>query len=224
MTGCDAIRMDLGAYALGLLDEDERRIVAVHVAECADCRAEVDELRATSSLLNPDALGNPGDASRSPDSGRAFAAIANARRRERRSVRGAVGALALPAVVSATLGAMLTTRTGDAFAPTGPTVALRSMPGVATSSTMRLTSRPWGTQIDLRADRLPTVAPGTRYEVWLIRRDGTHVPAGSFRPASAEATSRVRLASGVARSDVAAVGVSRIGGGNDEAVLRADIA
>ena len=32
---------DLGLYALGLLDEDERRAIAQHLPTCPTCRAEL---------------------------------------------------------------------------------------------------------------------------------------------------------------------------------------
>jgi hypothetical protein len=43
--------LDLGAYALGALDEPEARRVAEHVADCADCRAQLGELNGLRDLL-----------------------------------------------------------------------------------------------------------------------------------------------------------------------------
>lgn len=40
-----------GAYAVDALDDDERRMFEQHLAECADCRDEVESLREASTLL-----------------------------------------------------------------------------------------------------------------------------------------------------------------------------
>ena len=40
-----------GAYALDALDDGERRLFEAHLETCADCRAEVAELRATAAYL-----------------------------------------------------------------------------------------------------------------------------------------------------------------------------
>ena len=45
----------LGAYALGALDEEERLAVEQHLELCAECRAQVAELReAATSLVEPE--------------------------------------------------------------------------------------------------------------------------------------------------------------------------
>jgi anti-sigma-K factor RskA len=41
----------LAAYALGALDDDERSAFETHLAECEECRAELDGFRETASLL-----------------------------------------------------------------------------------------------------------------------------------------------------------------------------
>ena len=87
----------------------------------------------------------------------------------------------------------LSGRTADPLAPDGSAVALRAEPGLGATGAVRLSSRPWGTQVDLRVDRLPIDASGEGYAVWLLRADGRRIPAGTFRPASGAATSRVRL-------------------------------
>ena len=49
-------RSSLAAYALGALDPEEARMVDAHVADCAECRAELREL---SELVPSDALHGP---------------------------------------------------------------------------------------------------------------------------------------------------------------------
>ncbi|NUU23408.1 MAG: hypothetical protein HOV68_18135, partial [Streptomycetaceae bacterium] len=48
---CGALRLDLGAYVLGTLDETETQWIRSHVAICPECRAEYDELAVLPSFL-----------------------------------------------------------------------------------------------------------------------------------------------------------------------------
>ncbi|GAA2886273.1 zf-HC2 domain-containing protein [Streptosporangium fragile] len=45
------MRMSLGVYALGALDPEERVLVEAHLAECAGCRAEAEELNGVAAFL-----------------------------------------------------------------------------------------------------------------------------------------------------------------------------
>lgn len=49
--GCDDVRDDLDAFALGALDRDDARRVEQHVAECADCRRLLDEAHKSAARL-----------------------------------------------------------------------------------------------------------------------------------------------------------------------------
>ncbi|GAA4180339.1 zf-HC2 domain-containing protein [Streptosporangium oxazolinicum] len=51
MMTCDEVRMSLGVYALGALEPDERVLVEAHLAECAGCRAELEELAGVATFL-----------------------------------------------------------------------------------------------------------------------------------------------------------------------------
>ncbi len=50
-SGCDDIRDDLDAYALGALDSGDARRVEQHVAACADCRRLLDHARGSAASL-----------------------------------------------------------------------------------------------------------------------------------------------------------------------------
>lgn len=50
-TNCDDIRLSLGVYALGALEPEERVLVEAHLAGCAACRAESEELSGVSVFL-----------------------------------------------------------------------------------------------------------------------------------------------------------------------------
>ncbi|MGW5632241.1 anti-sigma factor family protein, partial [Streptosporangium sandarakinum] len=51
MMTCDEVRMSLGVYALGALEPEERVLVEAHLAECAACRTEAEELGGVAALL-----------------------------------------------------------------------------------------------------------------------------------------------------------------------------
>ncbi|MEU4833320.1 zf-HC2 domain-containing protein [Streptosporangium sp. NPDC023615] len=48
---CDEVRMSLGVYALGALEPDEQALVETHLAGCARCRAELEELADVATFL-----------------------------------------------------------------------------------------------------------------------------------------------------------------------------
>lgn len=50
---CARAREKLTEYQLGLLDEDAAREMADHLAECADCRAELEALERLDGLIAP---------------------------------------------------------------------------------------------------------------------------------------------------------------------------
>ncbi|WP_433372238.1 anti-sigma factor family protein [Streptosporangium sp. CA-115845] len=51
MMTCDEVRMSLGVYVLGALEPDERVLVEAHLAECAECAAELAELSGVVTFL-----------------------------------------------------------------------------------------------------------------------------------------------------------------------------
>lgn len=229
MTSCGEIRTELGAYALGVLDPAAVDAVERHLSGCARCRAELAELSLAAGLLQDDAARAVAtDASGAPSAAdQALAAIAEARQRERRSLRRARGAAlggGAAFVAAAMLAGGLALRPVDRFAPEGSIVALTSVEATAAAASVTLTSRPWGTQVDLVARAMPPLQQGAYYEVWLVRPDGSRVAAGSFRPTAAGGGARVRLAAAVALADVTHIGVTREGDGPGVTVLRAPLA
>ncbi|MFF5109145.1 anti-sigma factor family protein [Streptosporangium sp. NPDC000509] len=51
MMTCEEVRISLGVYTLGALEPDERVLVEAHLAECAECRAELEELAGVATFL-----------------------------------------------------------------------------------------------------------------------------------------------------------------------------
>lgn len=224
--GCTGIRLELGAYALDALEPDERDRVAAHLTHCADCTAELSALDSVSSILRTDdarasaVAETPG----SPEADAALARIAAERRRDVRSTRRlrvATAASSSVAAAAVVLALVLGTHPVDHFAPNGLATTLRPATGVAADARVRLSARPWGTQVDLATARLPALAAGAYYEVWLVRRDGTRVAAGTFRPTTASGKARVRLAAAIGLDEIARIGVTRESGGVSSRVLSA---
>jgi len=57
--GHDALRVGLGALALGMLEADERRAALQHADECPECSAELDDFLELAALLWPAAVPRP---------------------------------------------------------------------------------------------------------------------------------------------------------------------
>lgn len=227
MTSCNDTRLDLGAYALGALEPQESAALERHLAGCPPCRAELEELASVSALLRTTAAWSAlaeekGEKEAPPE--RALARLGDARRKERRRLRAAAAAAGAGLVSVAVLAAALLSNPRDAFAPEGSPLALAPAVGVAATADATLSSRPWGTQVDLVAKRMPTLEPGEYFQVWLVRGNGTRVAAGTFRPsATGDGAARVRLAAAVPLTDVVRIGVTRHGTGSSRPVLQAPV-
>lgn len=228
MTACDEIRIELGAYALGALEPEEAHRVEAHLGGCDGCRSELEQLSFASSLLRtPAARAFAHEPEPDPDlvekalAGIASTRIAQTRKARRLGVAAAGTGAGLLAAIG--IAVALGTRPADSFAPTGRATALRAATGIDAAASIRLSTRPWGTQVDLRTVRMPALPPGAYYEVWLVRKDGKRVAAGTFRPTAPGGQARVRLAAGVPRPLVARVGVTLEGAGPGKRVLGAAV-
>ncbi|MFI0444825.1 anti-sigma factor family protein [Actinomadura sp. 6N118] len=117
---------DVGAYALGLLEEDDRRAFEEHLAGCEQCRRELAEFGGMGELLT--GLEDYKDAATALDEppGEVIDLLRRRRRTDRRGtyVIGAAAAAALIAT-GATVGAVLTgPETGDGHDRHSPAQAL----------------------------------------------------------------------------------------------------
>jgi len=165
---------DLGLYALGLLEEDERRAIAQHLATCAACRAELATHEATVAAL--------GEAVAAPASTTARDAIV-ARHRRRwpvgRPAFAYLASLVLVGALVASLAALVQERTmrddyGRALAAVaagGRVIAMQSETGARGAIVV---SRDGPSYLVLE---LPAPPSGKAYEAWVIR-DGAPRPAG----------------------------------------------
>lgn len=170
----------LGVFALGI-DDAERAGVERHVAGCADCRAELAELRSLPTLL--DAVRKAGivfgdEPVRPPDDllDRVLVTIAAERvrtRKRRRRVAVFATAALLAGVSAAGVGAVL--RAEQSPDPV-PLATARSPYGV--SATTSATGRPWGTEIDMTLRGLPL---GSSCRLVARADDGRTETAASWR-------------------------------------------
>jgi anti-sigma factor RsiW len=95
VTACAEHRVNLGAYVLGSLDEPAIRATEAHLKDCAECRAEQDELAALPGLLDLAAASPPPVPARVRDRVVASAARRRARRRWTLAAAAAMVAAAL---------------------------------------------------------------------------------------------------------------------------------
>lgn len=175
-----------GAYAIDALDEHERALFELHLADCAECRAEVDSLRGAAagladatSVPPPPALRDdvlaaiktvrplpplPPTITRAPGRGRRF--------------RGLLVAAAAVAVVGT--GITLTQPWEDEPGPVDQIIAAadsdRASAKVDGGTVTVYRSESLG-KAALVTDDLPAVPDGKVYELWL-QVDGAMVPAG----------------------------------------------
>jgi anti-sigma factor RsiW len=184
---------ELGAHALGLLDPMQSRAVEEHLAGCAACRSEWEELRGMVDLLDnvaPEAfLEGPPDADfvlrRTL---RQVRVEATRQRRRRRLVMTGVAAAALGVVLASgmQLGRETAPPSGVIAAPAPAPAAPEAAPGdiVLTGGgepgvSMTATLTPAAGWVRLTAD-VQGVPAGERCHIMVVARDGTRHIAGSW--------------------------------------------
>jgi anti-sigma-K factor RskA len=167
------LRDDLGAFALGQLDDDRRADVEAHLETCPACRAHLAEIAPAAAAL------------RDVDRGAAAVLSAPAELDDRihRALpppsRGGrwvpVGAAIAAAAVAAAAGAVTVVVTRE-DAPTVIAVP-RVVVADGVTATAGLVDHTWGLEIKLEAAGLPA---GERFEVWVLGEDGRSYDAGAF--------------------------------------------
>jgi hypothetical protein len=203
---CRVWRERIGALVLGQLGPEERAATEAHLEGCRDCRAEADALapmaivlrRADPERLEPTPVPPPGLADRIS---RRIAAERRKVRRRRARVGFGLAAAATAATAAVLLALSLTGSTDNAQ-PVN-TLAFRHLPRDV-SVRASLEPRPYGSDVRLWVHGF---RPGTLCTVWLRSRDGTKVPAGSFRYVYSGDDDGTELSSGVDPPHVTAVGL-----------------
>ncbi|MEV4408225.1 zf-HC2 domain-containing protein [Actinoplanes sp. NPDC049598] len=191
----------LGAYALGVLDDDEWAAVHAHVEGCEDCRREVGELRATEELLGevpPEAfLDGP------PPGGelllqRTLAQVrdeGNRRERNRRLVWTLAAALAAIAALGGGAWAGRSTAPAAVAAAASPqpppASAAPPVSGAATNAatgvSMNVTVKPAAGWVRLSAS-VAGIPAGEQCRLYVVGSGGDRQLAGSWLVSEAAAT------------------------------------
>ena len=179
----ERLRIDLGAYVLGQLDEESTARLEEHLDGCARCTAELGELTPVAAALE-DLRVRPAASPGEPPpalADRVLGAVEQAARAERRTswtrtagIAGVAAALAL--VLSFGVQALR-----DDPTPTTPSVPTEAVsvrdeaPGVQASAA--LVNHTWGVEVKLHASGFEA---GGRYRVDVLGPDGDRYPAGEF--------------------------------------------
>lgn len=193
------LREALGAFVLGQLDDEERRDVEQHLATCADCRLELDEISplvAALRTVDPDDVHPVGIVPPAELDARIRSALPAAPHGLRRwaPLTGAVLAAAAAAAVVTTIVV--------SDEPAGPTVIavprVTSAQGVTASA--GLVNHTWGLEIKLKTAGLPA---GERFEMWIVGRDGIPREAGGFLGVTPGVTITCDMSSSILLRDAA---------------------
>ncbi len=184
--------IDLGAYALGLLNDQDKAAFEAHLATCEQCAAELGTLAPVAQLLKGlDPVESPGEAAApQPPVDLLRRRAAQSRRQLRWQV--AVGAVASVVAIGGGVAAGLAAASG----PAQPAVTIPVMAGqrhTATDSasgvtgTVGLVAKAWGTQVVLDLSGVPgpvecqliAVSKDGQQKVvlgWLVPAPGDGVP------------------------------------------------
>lgn len=152
MKAINDAHIDLGAYVLGLLEEQDKAAFEAHLATCASCKAELAGLSPVAAMLDglePVELPRDAETARSPvDLLRKRAALS----RRRFRWQAALGAAACVAAVGG--GAAIGVAAASQHAPVaGPVLAgqqhTASDATTGVTGTVGLVAKAWGTQVTL---------------------------------------------------------------------------
>lgn len=176
------LRVSLGAYVLGGLPSQEVQQVEAHLATCAECRAELDQLRPMASALSDvrRAGGVQHHAEVPADLGdQVVGAVDLERRRESRSRwtrHASIAGVAAASAAAVLVAGLALTRSDEPAKPPMEAVPV-SVSDARVTAGADLVNHTWGVEVKLRAKGFDR---GGRYQVVVLGRDGKQYPAGEF--------------------------------------------
>ncbi|TDC43447.1 RNA polymerase subunit sigma [Actinomadura sp. KC345] len=194
----DMLHVDVGAYALGLLEEPDRRAFESHLSTCTACHEELGELRGIAQTL--DGIGpiaEPADAMPVPPEASVVTDLLRHRaRRERRTrvARGLAAAAAGVVLIGGALGTGFTLGADrEQAAPpprpdTGTAALMRdgrkvsaTDTGTGVTGTVAMQGKAWGSRVGLRLGKVR--GPLTCELIAVDARGNAHTVAGWSVPA-----------------------------------------
>jgi hypothetical protein len=211
---------DVGAYSMGLLEEQDKRAFEDHLAGCPACAAELAELSPMAALLQGV---EPAGAGEEPADEKVTELIRRSatQRRHRRRWQVALGAAAGIVLIGGGIGVGIAAAPQHP-APPAPTLALTGQrhsatdPGTGVAGTVGLLAKAWGTQVTLdlsnvrgpaECELIAVSRTGQRRVVmgWLVVAPGDGVPG---HPAHLV----IRGGTSIPRNDLARVDVDVVNG------------
>jgi hypothetical protein len=185
------VHTDVGAYSMGLLEEQDRRSFEDHLAGCASCSAELAELSPMAALLKgvepASAAGQQADGTNVTQ----LISRRATRQRQRQRWQAAVGAAAGIVLIGGGIG--IGVAASQHAGPGAPAVAIPGQlhsavdPGTGVTGTVGLLAKAWGTQVTLDLSKVhgpvecqlvAVSRTGERRVVmsWLVPAPGDGVP------------------------------------------------
>ena len=187
------LRLALGAYLLGGLDSEEARAVEEHVASCAECRAEVEQLEVLPAMLDVVPAARAEDLAEVPTSVATEPApptLLSKVRARRRSLRlrvagviagAAAASLAGGLALGPAVGALLGGNRPPAPTPTPSETAAAANYSLDSADgahiDLALVRKGWGTELDLVCRGMPNDGV---FSVWVLTSDGEQERAASW--------------------------------------------
>ena len=169
----DSVHQLLGAYLLGGLEPDEARAFEDHLAACADCRGELEELESLPALLDAvpaaDAValtvagGSQPLAPLETVPPSLLVDLSTRRRKSRRRWAAVVGAVAAACLALGFLAGPLLNQ------PPKPDATYSVQSGDGLQLTVGMVNKTWGTELAVEGRSMPL--EGTLY-LWVKGRDG----------------------------------------------------
>jgi hypothetical protein len=185
------VHTDVGAYSMGLLEEQDRRAFEDHLAGCASCSADLAELSPMAALLK--GVEPAGAAGQQADGTNVTQLISRraTRQRQRQRWQAAVGAAAGIVLIGGGIG--IGVAASQHAGPGAPAVAIPGQlhsavdPGTGVTGTVGLLAKAWGTQVTLDLSKVhgpvecqlvAVSRTGERRVVmsWLVPAPGDGVP------------------------------------------------